>query len=480
MSSIPRVSGSGGRHRKPKETSPSVRRAIVVAATAPIAATILSAPSAFAADGTGGTENVSRRLAAPSDSTDDGPAFVKSVRPGTPGRPGADATPAGPGSVDQSIVDALEARIDDPRLGTNLSGVVLDAASDEVIWDHDASTALMPASNAKLATATAALTVLGPDHRFTTDVVYADGALTLVGGADRTLTTGDLEALADTVAARLDRAGLTSVEVRVDDSLFPEPTLATGWRADYYPNEITPVRALVVDGHTVEDTALDAGKVFAGLLADRGVTVGGEVTRGTAGEDGTVLARHRSEALSTVVKQMLKVSDNNIAETLLRATALGAGRDATFEDGTAVVRDVLSGTYGVSVENFEMHDGSGLSRATRIPAQTLADILDLATEPRHRGVLGHVVAGLPVAGEEGGTLGPEWGRFDTPDSQCAVGEVRGKTGTLTGAVALSGITRGEDGRWKVFSFVENDSTASNDDIKDALDGLAASVNGCNT
>jgi hypothetical protein len=51
-------------------------------------------------------------------------------------------------------------------------------------------------------------------------------------------------------------------------------------------------------------------------------------------------------------------------------------------------------------------------------------------------------------------------------------------GTLTGAIALSGLTQGEDGRWKVFSFVENDSTADGSAITDARDGLSATVNGC--
>jgi hypothetical protein len=88
-----------------------------------------------------------------------------------------DAAPAGSStdSADQKMVANLNTRINDTRLGTNVSGVVLDAASDQVIWGHDASTALMPASNAKLATATVALTVLGPNHRFTTRVVYGHG-----------------------------------------------------------------------------------------------------------------------------------------------------------------------------------------------------------------------------------------------------------------------------------------------------------------
>ncbi|MDO0913946.1 D-alanyl-D-alanine carboxypeptidase/D-alanyl-D-alanine-endopeptidase [Streptomyces sp. DT2A-34] len=423
--------------------SPSVRRTLVMAATAPIAGTILTAPSAFAAD----------------------KADAKSA---------ATALDA----AEQKIVDNLTTRSQDTRLGSNLSGIVIDAKSDKVIWGHNATTALMPASNTKLATATAALTVLGPDHRFTTNVVYGDGTLTLVGGGDRTLTTDDLDALAKAAVAGLKNAGLTSVKVRVDDSLFPEPALATGWNADYYPNEIAPVRSLVVDGHAVTDTSLDAGQAFAKLLADRGVTVTGDVTRGAAGTGDVPVAQHQSDKLNKIVKHMLKVSDNNIAETLLRMTALGAGRQATFEDGTAVVREVLGQRYGVSLDNFEMYDGSGLSRSTRIPARTLAEILDLSTEPRYSQTLKSIKDGLPIAGKAGETLGPEWGRFDTADSQCAVGKVMGKTGTLSGAIALSGMTKAEDGRWKVFSFIENGSTASPGDTKDALDGLAATVNGC--
>ncbi|GGM23914.1 peptidase S13 [Streptomyces fumigatiscleroticus] len=379
---------------------------------------------------------------------------------------------------DQQTVANLDARVLDQRLGSNVSGVVLDADSDSTLWDHNGSTALMPASNVKLATSTAALTVLGPDHRFTTKVVYGHGTLTLVGGGDRTLTGDDLAELAKTAVAGLKRAGLTTVKVAVDDSLFPEPTLADGWNDGYYPDTVAPVRALVVDGRGVQDTSIDAGQTFAKLLSQDGITVDGDVTRGTAGHGDVPVARHRSAPLADIVKRMLKTSDNNIAETLLRMTALQAGRPATFEGGTEVVRQVLSYRYGVSLDNFEMHDGSGLSRTDRIPAATLAQILELLTQPRYAHTLGSIREGLPVAGEAGSTLGPEWGRFDDPNSQCAVGKVQAKTGTLTGAVALSGLTRTDDGEWRVFSFVENGSTAAPDAIKDAMDGLAATVNGC--
>ncbi|MEV5177743.1 D-alanyl-D-alanine carboxypeptidase/D-alanyl-D-alanine-endopeptidase [Streptomyces flaveolus] len=441
--------GGRRRHRRTKQNGSGLRRTVVLALAVPVASAALAGPSAFAA-GNGTTA--------------------------TAGGATGSADPAGPS--DRQMAANLDARVLDQRLGPDVSGVVLDADSDSTLWDHNGATALMPASNVKLATSTAALTVLGPEHRFTTKVVYGDGTLTLVGGGDRTLSSADLAELAKTAVAGLQRAGLTTVKVAVDDSLFPAPTLADGWNGGYYPDTVAPVRALVVDGRGVQDTSIDAGQTFAKLLAEDGITVDGDVTRGTARHTDVPVARHRSAPLADIVKKMLKTSDNNIAETLLRMTALGAGRPATFEGGTEVVRHVLSHRYGVSLDNFEIHDGSGLSRTDRVPAATLAQILELVTEPRYAHTLGALLDGLPVAGEAGSTLGPEYGRFDDPDSQCAVGKVQAKTGTLTGAIALSGLTRTDDGEWRVFSFVENGSTAAPNDIKDAMDGLAATVNGC--
>ncbi|MEV4046290.1 D-alanyl-D-alanine carboxypeptidase/D-alanyl-D-alanine-endopeptidase (penicillin-binding protein 4) [Streptomyces sp. SAI-195] len=434
--------GGRRRHRKARVSRIGARRALVLAMAVPVASATLAGTSAFAADeSTPQTQGVS---------VDDLAAD------------------------DAQMVENLDERLADKRLGTDVSGVVLDADSDTALWDHNGSTALMPASNAKLATATTALTLLGANHEFTTKVVYGEGTLTLVGGGDRTLTSEDVAELAKTAADGLRAAGRTDVQVRVDDSLFADPSLAEGWNESYYPTEIAPVRSLVVDGAAVQDTSIDAGKVFAKKLAAQGITVTGEVGRQTAKQSDVPVAQHKSAPLSDTVKQMLKTSDNNIAETLLRMTAVELGKPGTFEAGTALVRQVLS-SYGISLDNFEMHDGSGLSRADRIPATTLAQLLDAITESP---ALGSILEGLPVAGEAGASLGPEWGRFDDPNSQCAVGKVHAKTGTLTGAVALSGVTRTDDGDWRIFSFIENNSTAAPSDIKDAMDGLAATVNGC--
>jgi D-alanyl-D-alanine carboxypeptidase/D-alanyl-D-alanine-endopeptidase (penicillin-binding protein 4) len=383
-------------------------------------------------------------------------------------------------AADQQIATNLDARVQDSRLaGSTLSGLVVDAGSGQEVWDHNAATTLMPASNMKLATTTAALTVLGPDHCFTTKAVYSNGTLTLVGGGDRVLSTADLTSLATTAVAHLKNLGITSVKVQIDDSLFPAPTLATGWNNGYYDGStIAPVRALVVDEHSVTDTSIDAGQVFAAQLTAQGLTVTGDVTRGQTTSADVPVAVHHSPALSAIVHQMLKKSDNDIAETLLRMTALGAGRPATFDDGAAVVRQVLTNVYRVPMTNFQNYDGSGLSRSDRLSAETIKDILAVDTDPRYSLLLQPILDGLPIAGEAGSTLGPEWNRFTTPESKCAVGKVMAKTGTLTGAIALSGLTKGADGRWKIFSFVENNATTPNSDVKHTFDGLSATVNGC--
>ena len=126
----------------------------------------------------------------------------------------------------------LVAPIADAALRTQLDEVVASSpeatcltvsVGGRTIYEHNPDMALVPASTEKLVTATAALSVLGRDTRFTTRVVagsephdgVVDGDLVLVGGGDPVLATKpyadhfrnqpqirtSLEELADRVAA---------------------------------------------------------------------------------------------------------------------------------------------------------------------------------------------------------------------------------------------------------------------------------------
>ena len=97
----------------------------------------------------------------------------------------------------------------------------------------------MPASNAKILTAVTALHVLGPDYRFTTDVVrrgsvtdgVLDGSLYLVGHGDPTTRQSDYTAL----AAKVRAAGITRITGKLvaDGSFFDAQRYNPGWSTSY-------------------------------------------------------------------------------------------------------------------------------------------------------------------------------------------------------------------------------------------------------
>ena len=144
----------------------------------------------------------------------------------------------------------------------------------------------MPASVTKLLTTTAALSVLGPETRFTTRVVAGGKKrIVLVGGGDPFLASkplpaaypehADLRTLAAQTAAALRQQGRTSVQLGYDDSFFSEPSFNPAWPAHYLPEHVVSrVTALWVDegrpavgSGRVDDPSLYAAQTFAAAAA---------------------------------------------------------------------------------------------------------------------------------------------------------------------------------------------------------------------
>ncbi|MBE9374186.1 D-alanyl-D-alanine carboxypeptidase/D-alanyl-D-alanine-endopeptidase [Saccharopolyspora sp. HNM0983] len=172
-----------------------------------------------------------------------------------------------PSGADPSGTDALRADLDrilaDPRLAGAHTGVVVrDPATDEVLYSRAADERAVPASTAKLATSAAALDVLGPEHRFRTEVrtdapvdrPVLRGDLHLRGTGDPAVLPADLDRMAAEVADR----GVRRVEgaVLADATRFDDRPLGTGWAWDDEPyHYAAPVSALTA----APDTDYDAG-----------------------------------------------------------------------------------------------------------------------------------------------------------------------------------------------------------------------------
>jgi D-alanyl-D-alanine carboxypeptidase/D-alanyl-D-alanine-endopeptidase (penicillin-binding protein 4) len=342
----------------------------------------------------------------------------------------------------------------------------VDLRSGRVLFAHNASTPFVPASNAKLPVAFAALRRLGPTYRFQTDVVATGtragrvwrGDLVLVGHGDPTLSSAGVAALAAAVRAE----GITRVTgwVRADESFFDQRRGAPGWKRGWVGLESPPLSALSVDralGWPAAPPAVLAGRALRRALQRVGVTVANGVKPGMAPEGAVVLASHRSAPLARIVRDMDADSDNYTAELVLKALGSSSGSIGTTALGARVVLDELR-EAGVDTTGLRVADGSGLSRFDRLTATALVQVLSAALQdPAMRGAF---LSSLAVAGRSG-TL-----RERLPALRW---KVRGKTGTTSIACSLSGVV---DNRI-AFSVIQNGTPVASWAARAAQDRFVA-------
>ncbi|WP_314178261.1 D-alanyl-D-alanine carboxypeptidase/D-alanyl-D-alanine endopeptidase [Streptomyces winkii] len=409
---------------------------------------------------------------------------------------GRDAKPShGPGAAgvpppsEEALADALEPLLKDGDLGKRRAVSVVDAATGKKLYATKAGSASTPASTVKLATAVAALSARGAEHRIETRAVRGKSAdeVVLVGGGDPTLSAGALDDMARDAARGLRGHG-GKVSVRYDTSRYSGPVRHSIGTND----NLAPVSPLMVDEARLAgssggdedggapahgpaprstDPAKDAAKAFAGALAKHGVDVKGDPKEAEAPDGAKELAVHRSAPLSALVERMLTYSDNDIAEALARQTAVASGEPASFKGAGKAVRHRL-GKLGVPLKGAHFADGSGLARADKVSPALLTGLLVRAADPDHAG-LRPVLTGLPVA-HFTGTLGSRYG--DDKGKQGA-GLVRAKTGTLTGVNALAGTVVDADGRMLVFAFMTS-GAGDGKAAQGSLDDLAAALANC--
>ncbi|HVH42038.1 MAG TPA: D-alanyl-D-alanine carboxypeptidase/D-alanyl-D-alanine-endopeptidase [Labilithrix sp.] len=186
----------------------------------------------------------------------------------------------------------------------------------------------------------------------------------------------------------------------------------------------------------VDDPRLLAGYALKSILEDAGIKVGGEVKLGGE-KGGTVIARHESEPLSTLLYALGKHSDNFYAEMIFKSIAAEAkARPAKSQEAAETIMGWLAkndlGDAGVVVKN-----GSGLFDSNRTTAFSVAKLLRHCWQDAS--MKSEFVAQLAIGGVDG-TLHK---RFRETRAHRAV---RAKTGTLDDAIALSGYVLGPGGK----------------------------------
>lgn len=389
-----------------------------------------------------------------------------------------------PAPTQKALTSTLDRLLGDPALGGRRTAVVVDVATGKRLYGKGADDAQTPASTTKIATAVAALSAAGADHRIETRAVLEPGTkeVVLVGGGDPTLTArkeaagwASLRTLADETATALKARHLNQVTLSYDTSLYTGPALHP---IGSNPN-LAPVSALMVDEARTDgsasgpvtraaDPAADAAVKFAGLLEAKGIKT---TTPGPskATNRSQSLASVSSPPLSALIERMLTNSDNDIAEAMARQVALATGRAADFDGGAAAIDAELK-KLGLPLSGAHFTDGSGLNRDDRLTADLLTALLVKAGDPAHP-ELRPILTGLPVAGFTG-TLSDRYAH-----DASGTGLVRAKTGTLTGVNTLAGTVVDADGRLLAFAFLASDTTDPSA-AQSALDHTASALAGC--
>ncbi len=413
------------------------------------------------------------------------------------------AVRSSPGITVAGLSRALAAATASPALGSHLGVLVTNLATGTVLYTRNATSGFTPASTTKIATATAALQVLGPSARFKTTVVTGANSrsIVLVGGGDPTLAarqppTADypqpatLLDLARQAARELRERGSRSVRLGYDTSLYTGPGLAHGWTQGYVTTgNVTMITSLEVDqGRLTKtgqpqdvddpdnylprspDPAAQAAAVFAGLLRADGIRVQGQPALVTARPGAATIATVSSPPLSEIIQWMLEESNNVIAENLARHIALATGAQASFTGAAAAERAVLA---KLGVTGIDLYDGSGLSPDDQITPTALVKLISLdASSARLRTVL----TGMPVYGFSG-TLANAPGNAFFGGAGPGLGVVRAKTGNLTTVAALAGTVYARDGQLLAFAVMadkfKNLATAG-----PALSSVANVLAGC--
>ncbi len=240
------------------------------------------------------------------------------------------------------------------------------------------------------------------------------------------------------------RAGFTSNGDKADASFGGTYALACGEQSWYV---------------SLMNHAGYAGGTFRQLWQEAGGSLAGQVRDGTPGPGARLIATLTSPQLAEIVRDINKFSNNVMARQLfLTIDAQANGPPASAERASASIRDWLK-RRGLDFPELVMENGAGLSRADRISARHLNQLLQTAFASP---VMPEFISSFSLSAVDGTMKKRLLGTG-------AAGQAHIKTGTLEGVRAAAGYVLDANGkRWTVVGVVNHPSAAGAQPALDAL------------
>ena len=190
-----------------------------------------------------------------------------------------------------------------------------------------------------------------------------------------------------------------------------------------------------------------AGAVRA-IWKELGGSIQGQDRQASVPKGAKLLARAYSPDLAEIIRDINKYSNNTMAQQLFLSLGAQFRTDADGDDAKAaqrVIRQWLA-KKGITAPHLVMENGSGLSRAERVSAREMAQMLQAAWKSPYAA---EFISSLPIAGKDG-TMRK---RLKTTAMN---GQAHIKTGTLNTVRAISGFSRDSNGdTWAVVAILND-------------------------
>lgn len=329
----------------------------------------------------------------------------------------------------------------DPLLRTTQMAVMVwDLSADQCVYQYNEAQRMRPASVLKCVTAITALDRLGVDYQFSTRLYGSGdidstgvlhGSLYCVGGMDPMFGDANMRAF---VSALRDK-GVCRVmgDLLADKTMKDSKPMGEGWCWD--DDDSNPPLSPLLYNRRDRFLAELSGRLRAAGIALDGTTSDGQLPKGC-----TLLAEE-NHSLTQVLRRMMKYSDNLHAESVFYQLAKSTGiRRAGARQGRQVVNQVIR-EVGLNPSQYYVADGCGLSLYNYVTAELIVRLLRL----NYRDTAAHeaLLRVLPIAGRDG-TLRKRL------RGTAAAGNVRAKTGTVTGVKTLAGFCTASNGHRLAF------------------------------
>ena len=289
-----------------------------------------------------------------------------------------------------------------------------------------ADTPLIPASTLKIFTALVGFHYLGPDYRFPTDIyLSAEGDLTVKGYGDPLMISEVLRKLAAEIRGYLPGEKPVIRHLILDDTYFASPLTIPGVSDSSEPYDAsngalcanfntisfkresngkyvsgeaqTPLLPAVLDrvrrsglgegriplSHKRQESTGYTGHLLRCFLEENGVSMTGSIRFDAPDTtQSTLLFTFESPfSLSQAVSKLLEFSNNFMAnQILIAAGAKAFGPPGTLEKGNRAADSFAADN--LSLRDFKIVEGSGISRENRIPARMMLTVLK-AFQPYH-------------------------------------------------------------------------------------------------